>query len=516
MAMRHTQGRTGFVTPIAVSGVLALLSIAWFIANAPAPWGPGWLGWVFAPLAIIINLSQLMRLIRSAGVSAEGRRFWRHLAAAELVIVVATLVTGADTLSEPQTVSLAGPATALFGIGILVVLWALLRLPARDPIRGTAVVRFGLDAAVVVLTVGLFGWYLYFRNYDELVSAVGAPGPVLGLMLFACAAALAFGKLAIAGARGVDRRTMYFLGFCVVVSALVGGMLPQLASRPDLNAIAVSVPLTFFLFSLTIERERSLLGHAPPEGRARRPFSLAPYLAVAATDGLLLYTGGSSAVVTMVAVGLTALVVIRQILAFYDNGRLLRRLDASLQEVREAQLQLAYQANHDALTGMVNRRLFSDRLNVALMSAEPFVVVLIDLDDFKGVNDTLGHHVGDRLLVGVGDRLRASAHDGDVVARLGGDEFAMLLGPASADSVLDRLTAAMVEPITVESHQLPVGCSVGLAASWPGADAVAILRRADVAMYSAKAAGKGRSAWYEPAMDLKAATGDMRHAMAVR
>jgi diguanylate cyclase (GGDEF)-like protein len=504
--MQHSPRRAGFVVPSAASGALTLLSIAWFAVNAPAPWGPGWLGWIFAPLVIVINQAQIRRLALDPGTSAEGRRFWRHLAIAQVVIVAATMVTAWDTLSDPQEVTLAEPATALFGLAILMVLWGLLRLPARDPIRGTAVVRFGLDAAVVVLTVGLFGWFLYFRNYDELVSAVGAPGPVLALMLFACAAALAFSKLAIAGARGVDRRTMYYLGVCVVVSALVGGLLPRFASRPDLNAIGVSVPLTFFLFSLTIERERSLLGRPTPERRSRRPFSLAPYLAVAATDGLLLHTGGSSAVVTMIAVALTAIVVMRQILAFYDNARLLRELDASLVEVREAQLQLAHQANHDALTGLVNRRLFEERLNAALASAEPFAVALIDLDDFKGVNDRLGHHAGDRLLVTVGERLLGSVGDGDVVARLGGDEFALLLGPASAaapGAVLDRLAGVMASPVTVDGHELPVRCSVGLAEGAPGAGPVEVLRRADVAMYAAKAAGKGRSARYQPAMDLK-------------
>ncbi len=503
--MRRTHGRAGFALPTVISGVLAFLSIMWFIANVPGPWGPGWLGWIFAPLVIVINQAQLVRLMRSAGVSAEGRRFWRQLAIAQVVIVAAVLVTAWDTLDDPQTVTLAAPASALFGIGILIVLWALVQLPARNPIRGTAIVRFGLDAGVVVTTVGLFGWFLVFRNYDELASAVGGPGPVMGLMLFACAAALAFAKLALAGARGVDRRTMYLLGFCVVVSALVGALLPRLASRPDLNAIGVSVPLTFFLFSLTIERERALLGRTLPDRNQRRPFSLAPYLAVAATDGLLLFTGASSAVVRVTAVVLTAIVVGRQILAFYDNARLLRKLDASLGDVREAQLQLVHQASHDVLTDLANRRLFSERLSAALETTEPAAVVLIDLDDFKGVNDKLGHHVGDHLLVTVGERLRAVVEAGDLVARLGGDEFALLLGPASAadpDGVLCRLAAAMTAPVVAGGYELPVGCSAGLATGWPGADPSEVLRRADVAMYTAKAAGKGRSAHYEPSMDL--------------
>ena len=500
--MLRLHGRAGYLAPTAVAGVLALLSMVWFAANAPGAAGPGWLGWVFTPLVIVINQAQLVRLARNPRISIEGRRFWRHLAVAQVVCVAATLVTAWDTLSEPQTVTLAGPANTLFGLGILVVLWALLRLPAREPIRGNAVVRFGLDAAVVVMTVGLFGWYLYFRSFNVLVSAVGSAGPVMGLMLFACAAALAFAKLAIAGVRSCARQTMYYLGCCVVVSALVGGLLPRLATRPDLNAISVSVPVTFFLFSLTVERERSLLGRNVPDRGRRRPFSLAPYFAVAATDGLLLYTGGRSAVVTWVGVALTAIVVGRQILAFYDNARLLRELDISLADLREAQHKLAHEASHDALTGLANRRLFEERVKAALASAEPAALAVIDLDGFKGINDTLGHHVGDQVLVTVGERLRASVGDGDLVARLGGDEFALLLGPASAAetaAVLARVSARVGPPVMVEHSEILVRYSVGLAASWPGAGPGELLRRADVAMYASKAAGKGRGARRQPA-----------------
>lgn len=502
--MQRSRTLTGVVVPGVVSGVLTMLSFAWFLINALTPRGPGWLGWVFAPAVLVITELQVLRLARSASTSPDGKRFWRHLAISVAVIIAATLVTAQETLSHPSRGTLGLPAKSLFGLGIAIILWALLRLPTRNPIRGTAMVRFGLDAAVVVVTVGVFGWYQFFRDYDGLASAVTTAGPVLALMLSASAAALVFAKLAIAGARGVDRRTMQMLGACVVVGSIFGGMLPPLASRPDVNASEVAVPLTYFLLGLTIERERSLNGRTQPTRQPRRPFSLAPYLAIAATDWLLLSTGGRSTVVTAVSVVLTAIVVGRQILAFYDNDRLVKRLDASLADVREAQLQLAYQANHDALTGLANRRLFEQQLSAATESAPSFAVVLIDLDDFKTVNDTLGHHVGDGLLIAVGERLRSTVGDGDEVARLGGDEFALLLGPATAaepHAVLDRLARAMAAPVTVDGHELPVRWSVGLATSRPETGPTEMLRRADVAMYAAKAAGKGRSAQYRPSLE---------------
>jgi diguanylate cyclase (GGDEF)-like protein len=159
-----------------------------------------------------------------------------------------------------------------------------------------------------------------------------------------------------------------------------------------------------------------------------------------------------------------------------------------------------HQALHDALTGLPNRTLLLDRTDQAIRSAaraqSPVALMLIDLDRFKEVNDTLGHHHGDVLLQQVAERLRGALRDSDTVARLGGDEFAILLPhlPSAEDTaeVARKLGCALEEPFTVEGLTLDVDASIGVAA-YPlhGTDADTLLQRADVAMYAAKEAHAG-------------------------
>lgn len=172
--------------------------------------------------------------------------------------------------------------------------------------------------------------------------------------------------------------------------------------------------------------------------------------------------------------------------------------------------QLVHQAFHDGLTDLANRALFHDRVQHALARAgrgEHVAVLFLDLDDFKAVNDSLGHADGDTLLRAVADRLRAATRGFDTVARLGGDEFAVLLeGMASrgeVDPVVSRLTRALAAPFPLRGRDVTVRASIGVAHSTDlsgGATADELLRNADVAMYRAKAMGKGRHAVFEPAM----------------
>jgi diguanylate cyclase (GGDEF)-like protein len=160
-------------------------------------------------------------------------------------------------------------------------------------------------------------------------------------------------------------------------------------------------------------------------------------------------------------------------------------------EARMLQDQLRHQASHDSLTGLANRELFGDRL-VAATRAGHAAVLLIDLDDFKWVNDTYGHHIGDEVLIGVADRLRACVPGDGTPARLGGDEFAVLLPGAdeeSAQRLATRFLTLLEQPMLVEGWQLQVRASVGLVAG-DADEAEALLRQADTAMYRAKRESK--------------------------
>jgi diguanylate cyclase len=189
---------------------------------------------------------------------------------------------------------------------------------------------------------------------------------------------------------------------------------------------------------------------------------------------------------------LVVLVFGRQLLTMLDNQRLNRQLAAMIGT-------LEYQAFHDRLTGLPNRALFHDRVEQALArrlrEPTPIVLLFIDLDDFKDVNDGLGHAAGDELLVAVAQRLRDCVRTEDTVARLGGDEFAILLEHATdepaATAVAARVVQAMDAAFPLAHGVVRVTASVGVTIS-SDTDLDAVLRQADVAMYTAKAHGKGR------------------------
>ena len=196
-------------------------------------------------------------------------------------------------------------------------------------------------------------------------------------------------------------------------------------------------------------------------------------------------------------------------------------------ELRRAEDRITHMARHDPLTDLPNRRHFSDRLDDAVASIDSgagFAVLCLDLDDFKAVNDTLGHHSGDELLCIVGQRLRGTAREADVVARLGGDEFAVLQlasnQPTAATALARRLVEVMREPIAIGNQRVQVGVSVGVAlAPQDGQTAEALLRNADTALYRAKADGRGCYQFFDRAMDAemqerRALELDLRRALA--
>ena len=168
--------------------------------------------------------------------------------------------------------------------------------------------------------------------------------------------------------------------------------------------------------------------------------------------------------------------------------------------------ELRHQASHDALTGLPNRVLLTERAQSAVDTGALTSLLFVDLDDFKHVNDGLGHHAGDALLIAVAGRLQHAARELDTVARLGGDEFAILVvgDTDAAEAVARRVLDVLTRPFDVLGHRLSVGASVGVA-TVEGGSVEELLRHADVAMYSAKAAGKGTLARFDTEMQDKSA-----------
>jgi diguanylate cyclase (GGDEF)-like protein len=194
------------------------------------------------------------------------------------------------------------------------------------------------------------------------------------------------------------------------------------------------------------------------------------------------------------------------------------------ERARDAQVILRHLAHHDSLTGLPNRTLFLAHVEAAVAAAgqltPPVTVLVLDLDGFKDVNDTLGHHSGDVLLIHVADRLRSCMRSNDMVARLGGDEFAVLLHKTESEGVeqcAQRIIAAITAPFDLESRRVDIEVSLGMAVAQPGQDAAGVMQHADTAMYVAKRQRLGHT-WYDPVYDDNARTrfqhlGELRHAI---
>ena len=356
-----------------------------------------------------------------------------------------------------------------------------------------------LVGSLVVLTwTTALGAVWQSRSGSTLADSVSIAYPATDVAIAATA------LLSVPYASWRYRSTLRLLALALVGMAVSDSAFNWLMTLPEFGrwqALDAGWPLAFLIMALAARTAGS--SARGPRDRARPGqqswFDLAlPYVpvlpALAVWFGKAL-VGHRVDAAAFIAGGLTLLCVLaRQFLVLAEN----RRLVAAV----------AHQALHDSLTGLANRALFLDRLahanTLRERSGQPFGVLFMDVDNFKEINDGLGHPAGDELLVLVAERLCSCVGPADTVARLGGDEFAVLLEVSVHDpaAIAAEMRRAMEEPFTINGHSVRSSLSIGLAvADDVDLETSEYLRRADVAMYAAKAAGKNAVRTYAPNLD---------------
>ncbi|WP_250008360.1 diguanylate cyclase domain-containing protein [Actinoplanes sp. M2I2] len=476
----------------------ALAAILFFALDGHTAWQVR-VFWAFQPPMDLFLAFCSWRVARLA--TGAIRRFWL------VMVSVGVLFTVGDTVQTvlsftPGAWTTTGGAvqTVCFGIGLTAVVAAMLAHP--HPTRtGRERLGFWLDSATVLAAGGVVAWCLLATpagySRPQLLAVIAATGVSI-------TAAFAAIKMILSGNAPMHKAAAVPMVLSAVVMSIGLVLAPGSAV-----AVPAVVYLVRFLPTLLINcgpriqlflasRDRTTAFSQ----RRRKPYSLLPYGAMVVAFGALIAVlpGGVNTRLWGVVAGLVlicALVAARQLVAFQDNTALIDQL-------REHEIRLRQQAHFDGLTGLANRTHFHEQVARALESPAGGVsVLLVDLDGFKTVNDTMGHAAGDTLLMAVADRLRGAIRTGDVVARLGGDEFAVLLSscPAGeATQTAERILAALTVPEQIDGVPVRAAASIGVAAATPGTDVGLLLRQADLAMYAAKRQGKGT--WLRHAPDM--------------
>jgi diguanylate cyclase (GGDEF)-like protein len=389
----------------------------------------------------------------------------------------------------------------------------------------TSRTRVIIDVLIAMIGVVTFSWYfvlgptIMHRASSIVERLVGTAYPLSTLALIFCLILLTVRN---------NRRAMrpvthlLFLAFAVITITDTIYYFQQLHNLYLTGSLLdLGWPLGYLLLGLAArafyvlhQPEMQVIAQAKENEKTDEPNSLwrilVPYAWVPALGVLLLFIwrcGDHTSLVMGVVVGgvvLLSLVLVRQVVAVRELHILYANNDA----LASTNMQLEIQATHDALTGLPNRSLLQRRLEeetqVAHESNVPAALLLLDIDRFKEVNDTLGHAVGDLLLQKIGPRLKSRLRPTDLIARLGGDEFAIVLPATDASGAIDTarsLLSALDAPLLVNDHAFSIGGSIGIALTPEhGFDVTTLLRYADVAMYVAKRSQSGH-AEYSPEVD---------------
>jgi diguanylate cyclase (GGDEF)-like protein len=494
---RVAGGRTAGLAPLLVAAAATAAVLVWLLVRHPGNVVIGYLG---GPIAMLAGTVACQRLGAMVMLPRPVRGFWRRFAHAGIVLLIASCVTLARANNNAGlSLYVAGPTV----LGVLMAMSAFGYLPLgkRSPL-GWA--RLLLDGATVAVAGGLIFWYVVLDFAPPGVSlvtrcAAGVVG-VTGLL-----ALVVIGTAALSTESTVDPLALRILTVAPAVAVAAATLLIAGNAESRLWLSALAVPLVALSMAAGARRQRRVLGPSePPVARThpvRSAYNLLPFLAVTATAGLVVTVSAEQMTarqrgVIIGAVLIAGLVVARQLLGLRENKRL-------VEGIRSQQTQLEKLAMTDPLTGLANRTRFGAVLAERLAAHHPVTVLLVDIDDFKMVNDSMGPALGDQLLYQVAQRLRHNSAVRELPARLGGDEFAVLLlvdEIEEAEDAAARLQEALSEPFTVGEHHLLAHASIGVAIAGQGDSADEVLRNADIAMYAAKAAGKASWVRFEPRM----------------
>lgn len=375
-------------------------------------------------------------------------------------------------------------------------LFMLIRRRLGDGDRGGV-----LDAAILTTAAAVLSWTFLMRpvvadsELDLLSLSISLAYPIADLILIG----VALGLLTTAGARTPSFALLgASLGCLVVVDQIYAlqTLDGTYVSGSALDSLYLAAYVLFGAAALDPSMRR-LTDPYPVPVTWLGPIRLF-CLAAAMLTGPVLVTIGPDAdgglAVIATGTALLSLLVLARLVG------LVGLLARDVAQRRALEAQLSFQAFHDPLTGLTNRRRFMEATETALAERKApgsVAALFLDLDDFKTINDTLGHAAGDDALIGVSDRLRSALRGSDLAARLGGDEFGVLLrdlpDERRAIEVAERLLETLNGPLVVADVSVTVGASIGIAIDSPGMRAVDdLLGDADIAMYQAKALGKGR------------------------
>jgi diguanylate cyclase (GGDEF)-like protein len=465
---------------VLATAAVAGLSTLWYLAYVTTGAGPSVLSYVAGPLGSALGAVAVLALLRRAHLEPAARRFWRLILLLEVTVAIGRSVQAGYAFAAYPDPPHAPMFVSLFGaVGMIAAIVAICLVPLGVTARGERWKRL-LDRAIAFN--GCFT-LLWFAALAPLIDA-GDEWPTRSKVTIGLAivmSAVGISRVVHVPGGPVDRAAVRLVacsGLAAAAYAMIAAHAGHSATTPGQ---ALLLPLGPLLIAVAVQRQWRY-----KQARPQRDAWL-PYLAVVAVDIPLVATvfgpmRWPGRVVVLLAVGVTLLASLRQYLAYRENRRLIRAQ-------HESEERLRYDATHDALTGLANRRLFRDRLAATLASGEA-TVLMVDLDDFKTVNDSLGHNIGDDLLVAVGDALCEAVGGDGLAARLGGDEFAVLVTDPAVDpeELVGRIDAVLGSSLS--EHRLLMHASAGIATAPAGTPLDHLMRDADTALYAAKQRGK--------------------------